>query len=83
MVSLRCKMLVKAELEKLNLHYTNVELGVISILENINEATRETLRKNLLIAGLELLEDKKSVLIQTIKNIITEMIFYEIGRAHV
>ena len=77
MVSLRCKMLVKAELERLNLHYTSVELGFVIILENIDETTRETLRKSLLQSGLELLEDQKSVLIQEIKGNITEMIFYD------
>lgn len=76
MVSLRCKLLVKAELEKLGLHYTSVELGFVSILENMDDITRETLRNNLLLSGLELLEDKKSVLIQKIKSIITEIIFY-------
>ena len=34
MVSIRCKMLVKAELERLGLHYTTVELGEVDIPEN-------------------------------------------------
>lgn len=37
MVSLRCKMVVKQELQKLGLHYVNVELGTIEILENITD----------------------------------------------
>jgi AraC-like DNA-binding protein len=45
-------------------------------LEDITEKQREQLSKNLLKSGLELLEDKKSILIEKIKNVITEMIHY-------
>jgi YesN/AraC family two-component response regulator len=76
MVSLRCKMLVKTELEKLNLHYTSVELGVVNVLENLTDSVREELKRNLLQSGLELLDDKKSILIEKIKSVIIEMIFY-------
>ncbi len=76
MVSLRCKMLVKEELQKLGLHYVNVDLGTIEILENINPAQRSQLKKNLRRSGLELLDDKKSILIEKVKNTIIEMIYY-------
>lgn len=76
MVSLRCKMLVKEELTKLGLHYVIVDLGVIEILEDITPLQRETLKQNLLKSGLELLDDKKSILIEKIKNAITEMVHY-------
>ncbi|WP_235689660.1 helix-turn-helix domain-containing protein [Fulvivirga lutea] len=76
MVSLRCKMMVKEELRKLGLHYVNVDLGVIEVLENISDAQRSQLRDNLLRSGLELLDDGKSILIEKIKNLITEMIHY-------
>lgn len=76
MVSLRCKLMVKEELRKLGLHYVFVELGVVEILENITDEQREELKTNLLRSGLELLDDKKSILIEKIKNVITEMIHY-------
>jgi len=76
MVSQRCKMVVKTELKSLGLHYTCVELGVADILENISDEKREKLRSNLLLSGLELMEDKKSMLIEKIKIVITEMIHY-------
>lgn len=76
MVSLRCKMMVKAELEKLGLHYVILDLGMVEILENISEEQHEQLKRNLLKSGLELLDDKKSILIEKIKNVITEMIHY-------
>ncbi len=76
MVSLRCKMMVKEELKKLGIHYVIVDLGMVEILEDITSEQRELLGKNLLRSGLELLEDKKSILIEKIKNVITEMIHY-------
>lgn len=76
MVSLRCKLLVKAELHKLGLHYVAVDLGMVEILEDITLAQREQLKSNLLRSGLELLDDKKSILIEKIKTVIIEMIHY-------
>lgn len=76
MVSLRCKLLVKEELLKLGLHYVNVDLGTVEILEDISDEQKEKLRINLLRSGLELMDDKKSILIEKIKNVITEMVHY-------
>ena len=76
MVSLRCKMMVKEELSKLGLNYVIVDLGMVEILEDITQKQREQLSRNLLKSGLELLEDKKSILIEKIKIVITEMIHY-------
>ena len=76
MVSIRCKMLVKAELEKLGLHYTVVELGEADLTENISNAQRNQLNIALKKSGLELMDDKKAMLIEKIKNVITEAIHY-------
>lgn len=76
MVSLRCKLLVQDVLEKLGIRCIHVELGVAEIQGNITEQQQEQLKKNLLKWGLELLDDKKTILIERIKNIITEMIHY-------
>ena len=77
MVSLRCKLVVKAELEKMGIPFTVVDLGMIEIATEITSDQREKLKKNLLVSGLELLDDKKSILIERIKNVIVEMIHYE------
>lgn len=69
-------MLVKEELQKLGLHYVIVELGVVEIMENIDDVLREQLKVNLLRSGLELLDDKKSILIEKIKNLLIEMVHY-------
>lgn len=76
MVSLRCKLLVKEELVKLGLNCVYVELGMVEILEDITEAQRQQFKTNLLKSGLVLLNDKKSILIEKIKNVIIEMVHY-------
>jgi len=68
--------MVKQELKKIGLHYVFVDLGVIEILEDITKEQHEELKTNLLKSGLELLDDKKSILIEKIINVITEMIHY-------
>ena len=77
MVSIRCKMVVKAELKKLGLHYANVDLGTVEIMEDITQEQREKLKSALLISGLELMDDKKAILIEKIQNVIIEMVHYE------
>ena len=69
-------MVVKEELTKLGLHFIVVDLGEVEIMENITEETRVELKAALLNAGLELMDDKRSVLIEKIKIVITEMIHY-------
>ena len=76
MVSLRCKLMVEEELKELGMNCVSVDLGVAEIFEDITKEQREQLKVNLLRSGLELLDDKKSILIEKIKNVITEMIHY-------
>jgi len=76
MVSNRCKMAVKEELKKLGLHFVVVDLGEVDIMENINLEQREQLKAALLISGLELMDDRRAVLIEKIKNVIVEMVHH-------
>ena len=76
MVSIRCKMMVKAELDKLGLHYGEVYLGEVEVKGNITAEQCEQLRIALLKSGLELMDDKKDMLIEKIKNVIVEMVHY-------
>src|SRR5436190_2003402 len=69
MVSIRCKMLVRSELEKLNLPYKTVELGEVELEDSISEQKREELKDALLRSGLVLMEDKKSILVEKIKGL--------------
>ena len=76
MVSLRCKMMVKEELKKLDINYNVVELGTVEMPVDISQEQRQQLKINLLKCGLELLDDRKSILIEKIKNVIIEMVHY-------
>jgi YesN/AraC family two-component response regulator len=76
MVCISCKMLVKEELNKLGLHYVAVELGEAEIMEDLSAEQHDQFRDVLLKSGLELMDDKKSLLIQKIKNVIVDLIHY-------
>lgn len=76
MVSNRCKMAVKEELRNLGLHFIVVDLGEVEIMENISMSQRELLKAKLLDSGLELMDDKKAMLIEKIKNVIIEMVHH-------
>ena len=76
MVCIRCKLVVKDELTKLGLHYTAVELGEAEVTGDIDAYMLQLFREALLKSGLELMDDKKSVLIQKIKNVIIDLVHY-------
>ena len=76
MVSNRCKTAVREELKKLGLHYILVDLGEVEIMEDISAEEREQLSVALCAIGLELLDCKKAMLNEKIKNVITDMIYY-------
>jgi AraC-like DNA-binding protein len=69
-------MLVKEELNKIGLKCGMVALGTVEVMQEITPGQRRQLEENLLKSGLELLEDKKSILIEKIKNVVIEMIHY-------
>ena len=77
MVSIRCKMMVKSELEKLGLHYLTVDFGEVELEKAITIPQREQLREALAMSGLELMDDKKAILIEKIKSVIVEMVHHE------
>ncbi|MCF0062545.1 AraC family transcriptional regulator [Dyadobacter chenwenxiniae] len=76
MVSLRCKMLVAEELQKLDISFTELDLGTVNITGDILPAKLAILKSNLLKSGLELMDDRKSILTEKIKNLIIEMVHY-------
>jgi AraC-like DNA-binding protein len=77
MVSIRCKMIVKSELDKLDLLYGAIDLGEVEVHGTITPEQREHLQNSLAKSGLELMDDKKAILIEKIKNVIIEMVHYE------
>ena len=76
MVCIRCKMMVKAELGKLDIAYKSVELGEVQLITPISEDTKQMLSIALHKFGLELMYDKKAIMIEKIINIVIEMVHY-------
>lgn len=76
MVCVRCKMVVKSELEILGLPYTSIELGEAEVTGEISSDQRQKLAAALKETGLELMEDKKSILVERIKTTIIELVHF-------
>jgi len=76
MVCNRCKMVVKAELEKLGFKPLLVELGEVTLTENISSADKTRISENLTHFGFELLEDKKTQIAEQIKTTIINLVHY-------
>ena len=69
-------MVVKSELKKLGFHHTTVELGEAETREDITPEQLDLLRVALKKTGLELMDDKKSLLVEKIKAVIIEQVHY-------
>ena len=76
MVCIRCQIVVKSELEKLDLKYINVKIGEADIVEDILPEQLEQLDIALRKSGLLLMDDKKSILVEKIKTAIIELVHY-------
>ena len=76
MVCERCILVVRQELDKLNIKHTSVTLGEVETAEEITEKQLLQLKTNLAIIGFELLDDNKHKIIEKIKTVIIEQIHY-------
>lgn len=76
MVSLRCILWVKAEMQKLDIPYYDVRLGEVELCNHVSLETFNKLEANLNKAGLEIIEDKKKVLVEKIKLAIIDLIHH-------
>src|SRR5690554_3907409 len=77
MVSIRCKMIVKSKLEKLGILYGTVDLGEIEIKQDLTAEQLLQLKNGLAKSGLELMDDKRAIIIEKIKNVVIELVHYE------
>lgn len=75
MVCTSCKMIVKLELEKVGLYWDEIELGRVNTTKPPSAEQINKFRIALLNSGLELIENKKSILIEKIKHVIIEMVY--------
>ncbi|MBN2165133.1 MAG: helix-turn-helix transcriptional regulator [Marinilabiliaceae bacterium] len=76
MVCIRCQMVVKSELEKLGLLYVDVKIGEADIIGEVNPEQLKKLDIALRKSGLQLMDDRKSILVEKIKNAIIDMVHY-------
>ena len=76
MICIRCQMVVRYELEQLGLKYAYVKIGEAEILGDIQPEQLELLNIKLKEAGLSLIHNKKTLLVERIKNIIIELVHY-------
>ncbi len=76
MVCDRCKLVVKSELEKMGLHHIFIDYGEAEIREDIAGEKKDQLNTALKKSGLELMDDKKSMLIEKIKLLIVDLVHY-------
>ena len=76
MVCIRCKMVVRSELEKLGLQWESVDLGEAVVNDPVSAEQLRDLNEGLRKFGLEIMDDKKSQLIEKIKTIVIEQIHY-------
>lgn len=75
MISARCKLAVKAELNKLGFHFIMVDLGEVELMEDLTNEQRDELKKTLSAIGLELMDDKRTVMVSRIKSAIHKMVY--------
>lgn len=77
MVCNRCIMVVQNELEKLDLEFTNIKLGEVTLAKELSAAERTLLEQELVPLGFEVIDDKKSRIIEKIKNIIIDLVHHQ------
>lgn len=77
MVCNRCIMVVQDELEKLNLSITDIQLGEVTLSEAISKENKNKLNNSLTASGFELIDNKKSQIIEKIKNIIIGLVHHK------
>ncbi len=77
MVSNRCKIILRLELEKIGITFKNLQLGSVQILKILSTKQHDALKIALHNSGLEIIEDRKAILVEKIKNVIVEMIHYD------
>lgn len=77
MVCNRCVSVVRTELVKLGFHPLNVAMGEVEFSENLSKEQLALINKRLKLHEFELLDNKRSKLIEQIKLIIIQQIHYE------
>lgn len=77
MVCDRCIKVVHAELNELGFSVESIELGKVVVKHQVTESDKETINSKLLTDGFELIDDKKTRVIDQIKTEIINIIHYQ------
>lgn len=83
MVGHCCKSVVQSVLERLELQYTDLEIGRVVITDKFSQKEHDALKAELLIFGLDLMEDEKDIIVERINNAIVEMVHFSNDRPKV
>ncbi len=83
MISTPCKMFVKEELTKLGINYNSVELGEVEVDQKLSMFQKELLKDSLKKYGLEVVDDKRTILVEKIRAVITELVYYSDERPNI
>jgi transcriptional regulator GlxA family with amidase domain len=76
MISTRCKLIVESELEKVGLKCISVDQGTAEVHGIISQGQMQRLGIGLLNYGLELLDNKRNILFERIKDVIAQVIYH-------
>jgi len=77
MVCNRCIMVVQQEVEKLDLNVRSIKLGEVTLDTELSEEQKEALQIALTALGFELIDSRKSRIIEKIKTIIIDLVHYQ------
>lgn len=74
MVCNRCIMVVQQELEKLGFSPIRILLGEVEMAQTLSDEQKSLIRRHLQVFGFELIDDKKSRLINQVKSAVIELV---------
>lgn len=77
MVCNRCILVIQNEFSKLNIAIESIALGEVTLEKELSSEDREAVETVLISLGFEVIDDKKSRLIERIKNVIVELVHYQ------
>lgn len=81
MVCNRCIMVVEQVLQDLGIDIQSIKLGEVVTIHKLNNTDKEKIRSALSPIGFELIDDKKSRIIEKIKNILIALV-HQLNNEH-
>lgn len=76
MVCARCIRVVREEAEKIGLKLHDVQLGEVEVVDNQSPELLDMFQQRLLESGFELVQDRRSALVEKVKSLIIDCIHH-------